>query len=299
MKYNITSIELYDTLEQLGTKEKFWFYEKGQYFLCKLGRPSTGENWAEVVSFHIATALGIPCASYGFSSWRGKEGVLSPSFVPDYCRLIHGNELLVKYVDYPETTAYKVREYKLSTVLALMRMLESKGVKLPIGFEPEGAVSTIGDMFVGYLMLDALISNQDRHHQNWGMIEMPDARTYTLAPTYDHASSLGCRVSEGEIRKRLSTTDKRFTVAAFVSKAKTPFFGDDNKRLKPVDAFHMAAERHRGAALAWLEKLNHLSESSLQDIFKRIPDGLISEPSIDFALQVIKENKSNLLDCEL
>ena len=48
-KYPI--IEITDNIpelpEQLGTKEKFWFHIDDGLYLFKIGRPGTGENWAE------------------------------------------------------------------------------------------------------------------------------------------------------------------------------------------------------------------------------------------------------------
>jgi serine/threonine protein kinase HipA of HipAB toxin-antitoxin module len=44
--------------------------------------------------------------------------------------------------------------------------------------------------FTGYLVLDALIGHTDRHEENWGVIEgITGAKR--LAPSFDHASSLG------------------------------------------------------------------------------------------------------------
>lgn len=52
-------------------------------------------------------------------------------------------------------------------------------------------------------MLDALVGNTDRHHENWGLVFWPtDAERYpSVAPTFDHASSLGC-----ELQDKLRTT---------------------------------------------------------------------------------------------
>ncbi|WP_040855534.1 hypothetical protein [Thiorhodovibrio frisius] len=36
-----------DLLEQLGNKEKYWFRINDRRCLFKIGRPGTGENWAE------------------------------------------------------------------------------------------------------------------------------------------------------------------------------------------------------------------------------------------------------------
>ncbi len=47
------------------------------------------------------------------------------------------------------------------------------------------------------MVLDALIGNVDRHHENWGLVGHPETdqqgnRTFLVyvAPTYDHASCL-------------------------------------------------------------------------------------------------------------
>jgi len=85
-----------------------------------------------------------------FSNWNGKEGIASPTFVPKYSRLIHGNELLATFnEDYPSTQMYKVREYQLSTVLNLLHIL-TETVALPLGFVENVAVKTVSDMFIAY-----------------------------------------------------------------------------------------------------------------------------------------------------
>lgn len=54
----------------------------------------------------------------------------------------------------------------------------------------------------GYLVLDALVGNTDRHHQNWGVVvqgkrgadQVLLVHSIQLAPTFDHASSLGRKI---------------------------------------------------------------------------------------------------------
>jgi hypothetical protein len=57
------------------------------------------------------------------------------------------------------------------------------------------------DVFAGYLVLDALIANRDRHEQNWAVLT-PQLTTTPemLAPTYDHASSLGFNLTDDKRR---------------------------------------------------------------------------------------------------
>lgn len=52
---------------------------------------------------------------------------------------------------------------------------------------PSGLSSAL-DVFAGYVLLDAWIANQDRHHENWGALRMGTA--LYLAPSFDHGAAL-------------------------------------------------------------------------------------------------------------
>ena len=299
-KYPVFQIKTYDKIEQLGTKEKFWFYSESDKTvrLCKVGRPGTGENWDEKVTGELAKLLTIPCASYDFAVWMDKECVISPSFVPPYYRLIHGNELLSSFVakDYPKNQKYKVTKYKLSAVEELLVSLNKhKRLMLPIGFTANDSIESAMDIFISYLLFDCFISNPDRHHENWGILLDNKSQKYHLAPTYDHASGLGCRVSDEEREKRLSTKDKRYTIGSFVNRPRTPFYDNGSNRLKIIDAFTSLAKKNKIAANYWLNKLETVPDEAILNIFNKIPDDLISRVAINFAVSILKENKKRLL----
>lgn len=50
-------------------------------------------------------------------------------------------------------------------------------------------------------MFDCLIANQDRHHENWGLIV-----------GFGKKLRLGCKVKEEEAKNRLYTKDLNYTV---------------------------------------------------------------------------------------
>jgi HipA-like C-terminal domain len=285
-----------DNLEQLGTKEKFWFC--GTKKLCKIGRPDTGENWAEKATSEIAKLLKIPCAKYELAIWKNKECVISYNFVPDHGRLIHGNELLFfSDQDYQKDKKYKLKQYKLSTVVSLLKHTSTQTeFKLPKGYEENNSIKTQVDMFIAYLMFDCLVANPDRHHENWGIILGSKEKKYYLAPTYDHASGLGCRVSDVERKRRMSAgKDTRYSVSSFVQRAKTPFYDEAGERLKLLEAFVNIAKNNKIAANYWLDILEDISEGSLRSIFENIPRSLISCTAIDFAVTILMVNKERLL----
>ena len=92
------------------------------------------------------------------------------------------------------------------------------------------------DVFVGYIMLDAWIANQDRHHENWGALRSDKLR---LAPTFDHGALLGATCRIRNARSALETRDRNRTVAYFAQRARSAFYsaGDTAQPLGTVEVF--------------------------------------------------------------
>lgn len=284
-----------DSLEPLGTKEKFWFLHESINNLFKVGRSNTGEDWVEVVVSEMCSIIDIPHAQYSFAKYKDLNGTVTPSFVPEGGRLIHGNELLVRAykaidIEYNEGTFYKLREYNLKVIHAV---LKNKDISPAFDVVKYDNFETAFDMFIGYLVLDCLVSNQDRHHENWGLI-VYDKMVF-LAPTYDHASGLGSKEHDLKKEKRMIGDDPRVTVKKFVERAKTPFY-DKNKLLSTYESVELCAKLDKKMTLHWLTKIEDLNLDTIRDIFTRIPESLISSISSDFAIEMVKENKDRLLE---
>lgn len=296
MTYPIITVpdEAGETIEQLGTKRKFWFDDNRQ--LYKQGRPGTGENWAEKVACELCGLLGLPHAGYDLAVWRGQPGLVTPSFLPPRWRLVHGNELLAKlYPDYLTQQRYKRRQH---TVSAFMGVGRNSRIEPPPGYDLSPPLRVAADFMVGYLMLDCLIGNQDRHDENWGLMVHPGAALrVALAPTYDHASSLGRNETDERRRSSLVTKDRGAGVAAYCARARSAFY-DHSSASKPVTtlAAFASASRLRGAAAAfWLERLAGLGSAQFDAIFRQVPPDLVSESAIAFALGMLEVNRARLL----
>jgi len=293
------TIELADDvpaqLEQLGTKTKFWYRDqKGQKVLFKEGRPGTGENWSEKACCEIARLLGLPHAEYDLAAWRGRRGVITPSFVPKGARLILGNELLGKIIDdYDEGKRFRARQHTVRTV---MTVVSGRLVHQPLGWDAPAEIKDAAGVMVGYLMLDALVSNQDRHHENWGMILVPDQGVF-FTPTFDHASSLGRNETDRTRTERLTTSDSGRSVETYVGRARSAFFATPTspKPLKTLEAFLEAAKIRPDAAAYWLGKLGEIDVENLRAILSEIPDAEISEPAREFAVRMLEINAERIL----
>jgi len=282
-------------IEQVGTKEKIWYqFDESQKALFKVGRPGTGENWAEKVCCEVARLLGLPHAEYELAIWRGKQGVISPILVPRNGRLILGNELLARvFQAYEPDVGYKSNQHILRRVIAV---LEHHAITTPIGWNRPEQVSNATGVFVGYLLLDALVSNQDRHHENWGLIIIPE-HGLIIAPTFDHASSLGRNETDENRLKRLTTKDEGYSIESYVAKARSGFYENisSTKAMGTVDAFRECAKANVRAGQYWLDRLYGLNDSDFSDILNQIPDDFISSDARKFANAMLSINRNRLL----
>lgn len=286
-----------DFPEQLGTKEKYWLRIDNQRHLFKIGRPGTGENWAEKIAAELAELLGLPHACYDLAVWKKRMGVLSPLFVPEKGRLILGNELLAGiHTDYPALKVRRVRDHTLGRIHALLSRPE---IGHPPRWKPPSKkISSAYDLFLGYLLLDTWIANQDRHHENWGLISL-QGQIY-LAPSYDHAASMGQNETDETRQDRLTTRDSGRHISTYVTKARSAIYDSKSskKALLTLDLFDKAAERSSDAAQIWLHKLRQVSENDCHNLFKQLPGDVISSHAKQFALTMLKLNKQRLLETE-
>jgi hypothetical protein len=275
--------------EDLGTKVKFWFHDP-ELDLClfKKIRLGTGEDWSEKIAAELCELLNLPHAKYELATFNGERGTISPSFIPNNGSLFLGNEVLSQVVSgYPQDEDSPSQH----TVAQVIDTLNGSALGLPQNWIPPDGITNAVEVFVGYLLLDAWIGNTDRHHENWGVIRL-DGQTY-LAPTYDHASSLGRELRD---EKRINLLSKD-SVHAYVEKGKSCLYSEvkDKKSLKIYDAFWQAAKLYPRAANVWLDTLATISADNTLALFQRIPGERISPVAIEFAQKIIEINQHRLL----
>jgi hypothetical protein len=208
--------------------------------------------------------------------------------------LVLGNQLMLERDPaYPRGVdrKYGVREHTIDAVIETLERLEPPPVRF--GTLPDSVRSAV-DVFVGYVMLDALIANQDRHHQNWAALREQD-RTM-LAPTFDHGAALARNEPDEKRARRLQTNDGQYGVEAFAGKARSSFYVGDGKR--PVttwEAFERFAERRPAAAKAWLDCLHNVTPSQFESLNDRVPEQRMSKVARDFTAELLRVNRKRLL----
>lgn len=280
--------------ETLGTKYKFWFQAPGgAQLLFKRGREN--EDWSEKVAAEVALLLGLPAARVELASADREPGVVSLSFLGPADQLVHGNELLMDlWADYPVEDRYGVGEHALPAVAQALSRAQAGP---PPGAAPPWEGFDAVDQLVGYLLLDALIGNTDRHHENWAVIRRPGAGGL-LAPTYDHASCLGRNEPEAKIEARLSGRDPRVTVAHYAARARSALYRapGQGRPMTTLEAILAAADVRPRAACAFAERLRALEPAAFAALLERVPKARIRPASQRFAVALLTENRRRILE---
>jgi HipA-like protein len=282
--------------EQLGTKPKFWFrHVDGERWLFKFARPNTGEHWAEKVASEVAQRLNLPHARIELARFEGHWGSISRDFTNRGRHdLVHGNELLTELdPQYPAGDTYHVRAHTLEAILGVLRqdfVAAPRSEELPTWLAPF-------DVFVGYLLLDALIGNTDRHHENWGiLITSSQPRRAELAPTFDHASSLGRELADKGRHQKYAVGGHQYRVADYLQKARSALFetAGSTRPMSPQAAFQRAGQIAPPASQYWLDRLRQCSHE-LRGVVDSVPDEAMSRPAREFCVQLLGFTAQTLL----
>ena len=289
--------------EPMGTKRKVWLGRPaaggvgGPKWLFKYrSRDYTGDDWSEKVAAGLAGVLGVPHATVELAGRGADRGVISRDLAGD-AQLIPGDRVLAEHdASFPDSaTAYSKSDH---TLVGVFRVLLKLTVGVAEGTPAVTAICTAADTFCGYLMLDALLGNTDRNPGNWAVLEYQgpgQSRVLKLCPSYDHASSLGYRETDGTRLARLVTLDAGFAVPAYALRAKSALYKSGGSALGTHEAFGVAAGGSPDAAGFWLSRLRDTPYSTFADIVARIPREIMSEPARRFACELLRSNRETLL----
>ena len=152
--------------------------------------------------------------------------------------------------------------------------------------------------FASYLLLDAIIGNTDRHHENWGILRKRVGNRWQgmLAPTFDHASSLGRElvdISTGKCRQHLLNKN---LMGHYAEKAPGAIYwvNTDKRGLSPLDLVRRAALNYPDLFKPALARLQRLDRQAVKDIIERIPTDWITSLASQFAVELIHYNVGEL-----
>ncbi len=159
------------------------------------------------------------------------------------------------------------------------------------------------EYFIGYLVLDALVGNTDRHHENWGIVAIIENGSLVvhLTPTFDHASSLGRNETSRKRQFRLTTKDQRASVEAYAQRARSAFFGLGSRgvTLTMRELIRELVELYPGPTKLWAHRVCEMTRDGFEGIFGQIDSEWITEDATEFALRMLVCNQAMIREAAL
>lgn len=282
--------EAREDTEQLGSKPKFWVLLGDKRWLFKEARPGTGEDWAEKAAAEVAGAIGVRAATVELAEFAGRRGCISLNFVDVQGgeALVHGNEILaMRVTGYDKSKTFRQSDHTLDNIETAIRSL----------FGPERANGALTEL-ASYMVLDALIGNSDRHHENWGLLfrvrTVSDTPALSVAPSFDHASFLG-RELRDERRNDLIVGNR---IGWYVGKGRGGIFRNPQDRHgeNPLRLVQDAARAYPSFFRPALDRIAALDPSEVRRIVDALPDERASQSAKRFAEAVMLSTRASLIE---
>ncbi|MCY4662203.1 MAG: hypothetical protein OXF93_20730 [Acidobacteria bacterium] len=309
-----------DVEEGRGTRPKAWVRipPENDPWLLKIPRPNTGEHWAEKIAAEIGGLIGVDCAQVElarcpratFARLRQENqdtppgqtrasllATVSRAFLPDArtttaeYAFFHGWEVLQQAVDgYDTALRFGQRDHNVKHIATAVAQWMGVGTMNPMPLWDYAMES-----LVSYALLDGIIGNTDRHHENWMIAWVHDGgdMAIEIMPSFDHASSLGRELTDDRRRQILEAGG----VSRYVQRGRGGVYvGDQRRRApSPLRLARLLCRWRPTLTRRTLDRIDRLSESDVRTAIGRVPSEFMSDISKEFACQVVLAGKRELL----
>lgn len=142
------------------------------------------------------------------------------------------------------------------------------------------------------MILDALILNTDRHHENWALIRNIDARgvvVHTIASTFDHASSLGRNEPPEKLAAWLAEPWRpRWYANRSLCRGGIYLRSTDTHGANPLKLLELVVRKWPKYVVPWLPNLEHATEEAICDTVNRIPSETMVQEHRDFSKALLR-----------
>ncbi len=242
-------------------------------------------DWTEKAISELNQLLTLPAARYELADLNEIDGTKVPGSISvDLMQAGDDERIPLKELLEQSIPNYnQANDYQVQNVI---QTLLDGLVKLPPNYEVPDGIEHGADMFVGILLLDAIVSNEDRHDHNIDIVRQANGESY-ISPVFDNGSSLGSTETD---RFRSQMSPEQY------SKYSVSFFDFQSSDITGIEAFKQAAELRPKAAKIWLDRLLRIQPEQIQSIFDRLPDNRITESAKLFAIEILNYNCTQLLD---
>ena len=151
------------------------------------------------------------------------------------------------------------------------------------------------EQLVSYALLNGLVGNTDRHHENWMIAYVVHfgAEFVEIMPSYDHASSLGRELTDERRRRILES----HAVRRYLERGRGAVYVDSRRKRapSPLRPARLLCRWIPEFTTRTLDRIHDLSEADIRTAVKRVPPAFMSDVAKEFARQVIMTGRQELL----
>ena len=147
--------------------------------------------------------------------------------------------------------------------------------------------------FVGIMIFDALIGEQDRHEENWGLIK--ENNIYRLSPLYDSSCNLLRDFKKQENAEKIYNGIIDFN--KFILRSQTCIYKDNLKsRYKHFELIEYVYKKYPKIVKEELKKIRRLTNEKIKNIVDKLPNGIITEMHKEYICKYLIKRKTILLN---
>ena len=276
-------------VESRGAKEKFWVRlgDDERRWLLKFPRPGTGEHWAEKIAAEVGRLIEVNAAQVELALYEGRQATICKSFAHPDGELIHGSEVLASAIrNYDADAVRGNTRHNIQNIIRAVRQIDSDDDRIR---------DTLLKDLASYALLDGLIGNTDRHHENW-MVSVQSNngwRRVEIAPSFDHASSLGRELQDSRRMRILSSGG----VLNYLNRGRGGVYAGHRRKTapSPLRLVQLLCRWNSELRRDWFSRLNNVDDNEFRAVIDRVPSGFMSDAAKDFARQVLVASKMELL----
>lgn len=231
------------------------------------------ESCSEKMCYEIAKVLGYECAKIELAvDSDGVLGILNYSFV---------NKSMSEHMDAVSFLNPNGDERsKYYTISNIKDTLDKMNKDLFIHF-------------IQLMIFDALVGEQDRHEENWG-VEFIDGK-YRFSPLYDNGCSLLKEFKNEKCAIDYYTGKKSFD--SYILRSKTYIYSEDHqKKYKHFELIKYLYGQFPDIVEKEVLNLNILTDEVIEKIVQQVPDYLLTDKHKEFIIIYLKKRRDLLLN---
>lgn len=262
------------TYNAKGTREKklvidnhnqlaFFKYQGKNYIVS--------EACSEKICYEIAKVLGYDCARIELAEdSNGNLGVLNYLFVR-INSIEHSDA-----IDY--LNIHDKERSKFYTISNIKTTLDNLDKNLFNGF-------------LKIMLFDALVGEQDRHEENWGIKKINGQ--YIISPLYDNGCSLLREFKDETFAEKYYEGKKDFD--AYIKRSMTIIYKEDGKsRYKHFELIKYLNKYYHNVLIKEVEKLYRLKDKNIENIVNKIPNELLTKRHKAYIITYLKKEEISL-----